>query len=83
MGARVRRPLSPRHDRGVPMTLGTVAALVFWGSIALAVAYHTSQEFFIFLMFFIAMFAIGLILVFTLYCTSLLFDHLIDKIRGY
>ena len=82
MGARVRRPLSPRHDRVVQMTAGTVAAFVFWATIALVVAYHTSQTAFLFMVFPVAGLVVLLSLVLTVYYTSLLFDYLIRKIRG-
>jgi hypothetical protein len=64
------------------MTAGTIAALVFWATIALVVAYHTSQVVFLFMVFVVSGLAIALILVYTLYLTSLLFDYLIRKIRG-
>jgi hypothetical protein len=65
------------------MTLGTVAALVFWAIIALVVAYHTSQVAFLFMVFMVLGLALPFILVYTFHLTSLLFDDLIRKIRGY
>ena len=51
------------------MTLGTVAALVFWAIIALVVAYHTSQVAFLFMVLMVLMLAMPFILVFTIYFT--------------
>lgn len=65
------------------MTLGTVAALVFWATIALVVAYHISQVAFLFMVFMVSGLALPFILVYTIYLTSLPFDYLIRKIRGY
>jgi len=65
------------------MTLGTVAALVFWATIALVVAYHISQVAFLFMVFMVLGLALPFILVYTIYLTSLPFDYLIRKIRGY
>ena len=62
--------------------LPVLAALLFWATIALVVAYHTSQAIFYFLMFGIGGFAIGFGIIFILYLTSLLFDYLFRKIRG-
>lgn len=64
------------------MTPGTVAAFMFWGAIALAVAYHTSQTIFYLVMFGIVWLAMGFSVIFILYFTSLFFDHLISRIRG-
>ena len=62
--------------------LPVLAALLFWATIALVVAYHTSQSIFYFVMFGIGWFAIGFGIIFILYFTSLFFDHLISRIRG-
>ncbi len=66
----------------MPLTPGTVAAFVFWGAIALTVAYHTYQTIFYLVMFGIVWLAMGFSIIFILYSTSLLFDHLISRIRG-
>jgi hypothetical protein len=66
----------------MPLTPGTIAALVFWATIALVVAYHTSQTIFYLVMFGIVWLAMGFSIIFILYSTSLLFDHLISRIRG-
>ena len=64
------------------MTPGTTAALVFWATIALVVAYNTSQTIFYLLILGIVWLAIVFCTISAFYCTSLLFDYLISRIRG-
>jgi len=62
--------------------LSVLAALLFWATIALVVAYHTSQAVFLYLVFMMSGLVIALALVYAIYLTSLLFDYLFRKIRG-
>jgi hypothetical protein len=64
------------------MTPGTIASLLFWATIALVVSYNTSQTIFYLVMFGILGLAMSFSLVFILYSTSLLFDHLLSRIHG-